>query len=747
MATDNKISTLIESQVPGYLLEEGPNLVAFLKAYYEWMETTGQVTDASKNHLNNRDIDSTDLEKFYEYFRREVLVDFPKEVLADKRLVAKRIKDLYRAKGSAAAYNLLFRILYDQNVSIYKPNENILRASDGRWTQDTIVRLGAPFAGDLENAIGEIVTGASSGATGKVLKVLTVFESGVEVKQLRLTEVSGSFIDLEQVTTVNGDSGIVVNNIGPLSQVTFGTASSQGGTGHQPGDIVNLTSASGTGATGVVDATTNEVVTFNITDGGSGYTVGNTIVTVSGGSPKGGLTGQVTVTAISNTETIFAYTDTIGGLSNTAIGYGPTYSSNSGVISSNLASSNSSTSLGSALGTKSLQAGKISAISVTTGNYELSSLPNVDAVDNAISPLELSDGAGGIKGRNAVITPSYIAGSITALSVTDGGSSYNTIDSVTVSNQTRTASDATGNPIVSGVISELGSYKGTKGFLSWDQRLQDNYYYQEFSYVLKSDIAFKTYSRIVNEVIHPAGTKMFGQIDFYNTVDLTGLDVETNVSSDLIGGKNGVPSIQSTLTFGTDYEISRVASIPSITSTAIVPNPIMGISVLASSVISTEALSTDNVLSRDMTLATITPTTSVSIDNVLSRDIQPTSIATTLIVNEPAEDVYLLAGGFIYVSNNNTIDTYLGQPITEYLDDPVIIGTPFVVQGDGTTAFSTIVKGGSQIEIEDRIPGTSGNTTYIVNTVFSNTTFTINTEFAGEAMSNGVFRYIYDGNI
>jgi hypothetical protein len=747
MATDNKISTLVESQVPGYLLEEGPNLVAFLKAYYEWMETTGQVTEVSKNHLYNRDIDSTNLDKFYEYFRREVLADFPENILADKKLVAKRIKDLYRAKGSTAAYNLLFRILYDQNVSVYKPSENILRASDGRWTQDTIVRLGAPFSGNVDGIVGKIVTGSSSGATGKVLKVLTIFEGGVELKQLRLTEVSGSFIDLEQVTTTSGESGVVVNNIGPLSKVTFGTASAQGGTGHQPGDLVNLTSASGTGATGVVDATSNEVLTFKITNGGSGYTVGNTVVTISGGSPKGGLIGAVTVTAIANAETIFGYSDTIQGLSDTPIGYGPTFSSNSGVISSNLASSNSSTSLGSALGTISLQAGKISAISVTTGNYQLNSIPNVVAVDNAISPLELSDGAGGIKGRNAVITPSYIAGSITALSVTQGGQLYNTIDSVTVSNQTRTASDATGTPVVSGVINELGSYKGTKGFLSWDQRLQDNYYYQEFSYVLRSEIAFRTYKKIVNDVIHPAGNKLFGQIDLYDTVDLTGLDVETNVSTDLIGGKDGVPSIDSTLSFGTDYVVSRVFNLPSITSTAAVPNPIVNMSMVAASIVSTEAFSTDNVLSRDMSLPPIVPTANVSIDNILSRDLFTTSIESTLVVGEPADDVYLLANGYIYVSNNNTITTYLGKPITQHLDDPVIIGTPFVVQGDGSAIFSTIVKGGSQIEIQDIVPGTSGNTTYIVNTVFSNTTFTINTEFTGGNMSNGVFRYIYDGNI
>ena len=682
MATDNKISTLLESQVPGYLLEEGPNLVAFLKAYYEWMETTGQVTDASKNHLNNRDIDTTDLDRFYEYFKREVLADFPDNVLADKRLVAKRIKDLYRAKGSAAAYNLLFRILYNQNVSIYKPGENVLRASDGRWTEQTLIRLGAPIVGNFEGIVGLQVTGRSSGAKGSVISVLTVFESGIEVKQLRLKDVTGVFQDLEIVETTTGVSGRLVNSVGPLVDVLIGAQGTTGGTGHQVGDSVSFISNRGTGANGTVVATTDQSVTFTVTDGGSGYSVGNTTVTITGGNPRGGITGEVSVTSISNTETIEVYTDSIQGLSDTPIGFGPTYSSNSGVISSNLASSNSSTSLSVALGREDVVTGAISGINVVFGNY-VEDLPTVFAIDSTISPLEISDGSGGIKGRNAVITPSFQPGSITNVSVDNGGSLYNSTFSINIKNLTRTAINGIGDPVVSGVITQAGNYTGTKGFLSWDQRLQDNYYYQEFSYVIKSQQALKTYRNIVRDVIHPAGTKLFGQIDIEVEADLTGLSVETLVTTDLIGGKFGIGSIGPLSTVGTP---------------------------------------------------------------LISRDVTVDSIASTLTVT-PTAVLYLAANGFIHVSNNNVISPYLANPITTYLNDPVLYGTQFVVQGDGGVPFLDILQGGSQVQITDTIPGTTGNTTYIVNTVFSNTAFSLNTQFTGESMANGTFLYTYDGNV
>jgi len=683
MATNNKTSTLVQSQVPGYLLEEGPNLVAFMKAYYEWMESNGQMTDASKNLLSNQDIDSTELSKFYSFFKREVLSQFPDNVLADRRLVAKKIKDLYRSKGSIASYNLLFRILYNQDVSIYKPSENILRASDGRWTQDTLVRLGSPFSGNLENAVGKVVTGSKSGATGKVLRTVTVFESGVEVKQLRLVEVTGVFLDLEQVLTSDGLGGFVVNTIGPLKDVTFGTASSSGGAGHQAGDLVTFTSATGIDATGVIDQTVNEVVKFTLIDGGSGYGIGNTVVTISGGTAKGGLVGSVTVTAISNVETISAYTDKIEGLSDTPIGYGPIYSSNSGIVSSNLASSNSSTALSSALGTIAINVGKISEIETVNGNYIGAQLPSVSLVDSVVSALDISDGSSGFKGRNASVTAAFVPGSISQVSVTTGGRLYNAVDAVTVTNKTRTAADGMGDPVVSGVITEAGAYTGTKGFLSWDQRLQDNYYYQEFSYVVKSSQALKTYRDVVRDVIHPAGTKLFGQVDIEDVLTLSPIEVEAFVSTDLIGGKYGVPSITSATVVSQDARVSSQFNIPSIAS-----NTIVG-----------------------------------------------------------SLDVYLATDGFIRVSNVNVISNYLAKPISGYFPEPVIIGTRTVIHGDGTDKFAQTLNGGTQVEIEDLIPGATGNTTYIVNTVYSNTTFTINSNFASDSMANGIFRYTYDGNV
>ena len=59
MNIEKYISPFIESQFPLFYQEEGPIFIDSMKAYYEWMEQNGQVTDGSKNIPNYFDVDST----------------------------------------------------------------------------------------------------------------------------------------------------------------------------------------------------------------------------------------------------------------------------------------------------------------------------------------------------------------------------------------------------------------------------------------------------------------------------------------------------------------------------------------------------------------------------------------------------------------------------------------------------------------------------------------------------------------
>ena len=135
MAIEEKLSTLVRNQFPSFYQEEGENFILFMKAYYEYMEQSGKAQHELKKIESYKDIDET-VTEYIEYFRRTLMAEIPETILADKRLLAKRIRDLYQTKGTFTSYKLLFRILYNEDVEINYPADQILKVSDGDWRID-----------------------------------------------------------------------------------------------------------------------------------------------------------------------------------------------------------------------------------------------------------------------------------------------------------------------------------------------------------------------------------------------------------------------------------------------------------------------------------------------------------------------------------------------------------------------------------------------------------------------------------
>jgi len=78
---------------------------------------------------------------------------------------------------------------------------------------------------------------------------------------------------------------------------------------------------------------------------------------------------------------------------------------------------------------------------------------------------------------------------------------------------------------ISGVTTLPGRYIDTKGWLSWNNRLQDGDFYQEYSYVIRVSELVDRYVDVLKRVLHPAGTKFFGFYEIPSTFDLSNTSV------------------------------------------------------------------------------------------------------------------------------------------------------------------------------------------------------------------------------
>lgn len=145
MSNYQKTSLLVNRQVPEFVREEHPKFIAFLEAYYEFLENK---QGTQKNDLVNKskdlrylsDVDYS-LEEFESNFFNTYASLMPLDVAVTKETLIKNVLPLYLAKGSEKSFKLLFRLLFDQESTVRYPRDNILRASDGKWVIDHVLRI------------------------------------------------------------------------------------------------------------------------------------------------------------------------------------------------------------------------------------------------------------------------------------------------------------------------------------------------------------------------------------------------------------------------------------------------------------------------------------------------------------------------------------------------------------------------------------------------------------------------------
>tara|TARA_B100000029_G_scaffold150964_1_gene146152 strand:- start:431 stop:3976 length:3546 start_codon:yes stop_codon:yes gene_type:complete len=152
---------------------------------------------------------------------------------------------------------------------------------------------------------------------------------------------------------------------------------------------------------------------------------------------------------------------------------------------------------------------------VTSPAGELRAMPVSSvwlATSNAVS-MDTSP-----KGNNAVIEVSAIAiGAIQAAEVYDFGAGYSSVPTLSTTSGDQNAELTAG---LGAYATYPGYYTATQGLLSGVPKLQDNKYYQNFSYVLKTDFDVNDYRNSVKRLIHPSGLVMFGELAIRSSADV-----------------------------------------------------------------------------------------------------------------------------------------------------------------------------------------------------------------------------------
>ena len=657
--------SLVPTQVPEFVREDYPTFVAFIQAYYEYLDENGV------DLTSLRDLDST-LDEFIQYFKNELAVNMPTNLQINDRFLLENIKNHYLAKGSEQSFKLLFKLLYNKTVQVGFPGTQMLRCSDGRWQQDVSLFIKVS-TGTPDLIEGKLVDVIKPNAT---FKILVDRRQYVEVEVDRIVQLSNDtyeiFIDRRFFGNIAVGDIIRYQTIfaGTVVATTSKLSILESGTGFKAGQLFEV--KNGAGVRSIVKITrvnsVGAVLSCEFIKFGIGYA---TDFTISINSSQDYFSKPTEANALTSTVIVtgqnVTVTEATNGLAEqgyiSKFDYAYTYGS------------------GATVGTVTVSGGgSVTAASVLTGGKNYAGSSNgANTVPVIFAPP--------ISGTTATGYAVLTSGVVTSIVITNGGSGYTTfsppiatisqgdqqfyMDGSHVGNVIGTFTTQAISQIVSSVAKDsailkiqLGSlanypgyYTSNAGFLSDAIFIQDSKYYQAFSYVLKIDERLASYKTAVRTMVHPAGTALFGEYQISNNFNV-GAALQSIVRILALSLTDSVSMVDTGDTpGGLRFDISKALTESVLMSEA----PTFFVSTNLADILSTPSDSTTNLVGKALADSISTPTDSTT--NVVGKALAD-SIST------PIDSTITFAIGTGLADSLSTpTDSISAKDMTKYLTD------------------------------------------------------------------------------
>lgn len=445
---NNTESTRVETLIPQQLISDSAALIDFLKEYYNFLNQSDQPTNVISSIVKNKDLDFA-VDQYISIIEKEIGFGMVSKMEANKNNVYKHIEQFYDTKGSLDSFKLLFRLLYNVEIEVSLPKEQILIASDGRWKQENALFV-RTISGDVFSLVNTQIYVLNTDGTRVLVEVERVRFFKEDIYEIIIDQNFIGTIKNSATITTDNYSGAIVNSIGNFT-IT------QPGKNFQVGQVLEIND-------GINDDTKSLVKVTNVDSNGG----------------------------IINFEFIRFGIDYQSDFSTFLIpvNYDLDFESNPGDYGYP-------------------DADKLGRV--------FENLHSHDYVAIEINPYSI-----GYFGEN-YIQGSTFSGDYDAVYNSNGAIIDDDIDQEIIDNGSNLEEVSASRAIVDFKLTPISKYSGiftdNKGFLSDDIYLQDNSYYQAFSYVIKSDRRLADYENIVRKTVHPAGMAMFSQFEITNEID------------------------------------------------------------------------------------------------------------------------------------------------------------------------------------------------------------------------------------
>lgn len=309
-----QLEGFVSNTYPDFFYASHPKFQAFLDAYFEWLEkdNTEAATNAKDifksvpnpgaiiNHAPEyRDVDLT-LKQFVDYFKKEIMDFNLEDAAVPDSFLIKRIREVYLAKGTLKSFELLFKLLYNEDIEAYETRDFIVEASEGTY-QNTVVcyfkiKSGFNDFDNIDFTLSEVLDSENGASKAVVLSITPISYVDSDNKLLFLAQLSvnAGFQPGEKFVIKNKatpDFHIGVEVVPSLSNIKISNAA-----GFSNTDVVIIKSRStGRSTTATIETSSGPVTHLLFRNRGYNYRAGDEFVfTVQDPAEGDGASARVT---------------------------------------------------------------------------------------------------------------------------------------------------------------------------------------------------------------------------------------------------------------------------------------------------------------------------------------------------------------------------------------------------------------------------------------------------------------------
>ena len=273
----NKTSFLykIESSIPSYIRENYTKFTDFILKYYEYLENDGVMSDLIKfkDNLYGYDNDPEYIKKFIS----DMGFDIGVNLNLQPDLQYKIINDFFAMRGSEPSLKLLFRLLFNEDVSIEYPRDKLLYLSNANYTKNIFLITSYPDEYDNPDITFSGVVGLSSKHTATIENVDIISTINKKYLVIECSNNTGNFLIDEVLQILMKNKTYNVINVG-----VFDIDISDGGNGYSLNDMVYVSGCGQSGVGYVSQIGFGSIHSISILNGGTNYKVGETIKAYNG---------------------------------------------------------------------------------------------------------------------------------------------------------------------------------------------------------------------------------------------------------------------------------------------------------------------------------------------------------------------------------------------------------------------------------------------------------------------------------